>query len=264
MNNLNYKKANLLIDSMYRMSLGANKAMMLALALAKKEKTRMVAQIKVADLIQALNYDDDVPRKRFYKRMQSIAMELTNQKIIIEDNDRMFKIMNLIGVASYKNGIIEVKFEPDVTEYIHNLKNNYTIFDISILSNLSTAYSFRLYELLKSRAYSSKTSLCDCNTFYANFPLANIRLLLGCVNLSENERKKIFRNGSILTDEVNVKKDTTTDFMRHIIRPAVKEINEKTDLIVDFKMERNGVGGKCESILFTFSKKTEQNPVTNL
>lgn len=261
MNNLNYKKANLLIDSMYRMSLGANKAMMLALALAKKEKTRMVAQIKVADLMQALNYDDDVSRKRFYKRMQSIAMELTNQKIIIEDNNRMFKIMNLIGVASYENGIIEVKFEPDVTEHIHNLKNNYTIFDISILSDLSTTYSFRLYELLKSRAYSSKTSLCDCNTFYANFPLTNIRLLLGSVDLSENERKKIFRNGSFLTDEIDSDKKITADFMRRVIRPAVKEINEKTDLIVDFKMERNGIGGKCESIIFTFSKKAEQNPV---
>lgn len=258
MNNSNFKKANLLIDSMYKMSLGANKAMMLALAFAKKDKTRMVAQIKVADLMQALDCDNAVLRKHFYDRMKNIAMELTNQKIIIEDSDKMFKIMNLIGTASYKNGIIEVKFEPDATEYIHNLKNNYTIFDISILSSLSSVYSFRLYELLKSKAYSPKTSLCDCNTFYANFPLANIRLLLGCVNLSENERKKIFRNGCVLADEVNGNRDTTTDLMRRAIRPAIKEINEKTDLFVDFKMERSGVGGKCNSITFTFSKKVER------
>ena len=81
MNNLNYKKANSLIDSMYRMSLGANKAMMLALAFAKKDKTRMVAQFKVADLVQALGFSNNFPHDRFYKRTETRATKQREKEL---------------------------------------------------------------------------------------------------------------------------------------------------------------------------------------
>ena len=62
------------------------------------------------------------------------------------------------------------------------------------------------------------------------------------------ERTKIAVNGETKMY------DKWYDFRRYILEPAMKEINEKTDIHVDYKLEKGSKGGKVQSIVFILSK----------
>ena len=45
------------------------------------------------------------------------------------------------------------------------------------------------------------------------------------------------------------------DFSQRVFYPAVEEINDKTDIFVDFKFKKSGRGGKVEAVIFEVKKK---------
>jgi len=47
------------------------------------------------------------------------------------------------------------------------------------------------------------------------------------------------------------------DFSQRVFYPAVEEINDKTDIFVDFKFKKVGRGGKIEGVTFEVRKKQE-------
>jgi len=47
------------------------------------------------------------------------------------------------------------------------------------------------------------------------------------------------------------------DFSQRVFYPAVEEINDKTDIFVDFKFKKKGRGGKIEAVSFEVKKKQE-------
>lgn len=105
------------------------------------------------------------------------------------------------------NGKIEIRFDEDLKKYIFNLFKGFTQYELLCVLPMKSQYSFRIYELLKSYAF----------THQHRFSIEELKKLL----MAERY--------------VNFK-----DFRKKVIEPAVKEINEYTDLKINWEPEKDG------------------------
>jgi plasmid replication initiation protein len=263
-----YKKSNLLISSKYRSSLAENKILALAMSRATKEDGRAVARISASELKDVL-YKGDKDKKTsgsFYTQLKNIALEMTGRKIFIENiENRSFSVINLVGSATYGNNVFTVKFEPDITDYLLNLKSNYTNLNIAVLMSFDKIYSYRLYEVLKSNAYIHKGCYSVGDEYCISYGLSELKLTVGVVDTNAESVSRALRKPNPNFDHIvnDISKDKNfndwSDFKKKVINVAVNEINEKSDLDLRYELIREGLGGKVTQIIFYFKKKEEYN-----
>jgi len=91
-----------------------------------------------------------------YKQIQGICKKLIKSFVEIEmiypNGEKEFVLYSFFSSLKYKKGIIEARFNPDMNSFLLELKRNYTQYNIIEYSSLSSIYSQRLYEFLKSWA----------------------------------------------------------------------------------------------------------------
>lgn len=122
--------------------------------------------------------------------------------------------------------LVEVTFARAIIPLITELEKNLTSYEIKQVSGLTSGYAIRLYELLvawKNKGVSPKVEL------------------------------GVFRARMGLTPEQYTRMD---NFKRIVLDPAVKQINEQTDITVKYKQFKKG--RKVDS--FQFSIKTKIEP----
>lgn len=258
------KKSNVLISSKYNSSILENKLLAIGLLKAEEEDGRIVSRINTKELKQYLCDDDKKVSGSFYTQIKQAADEMIDRKVFIEDRENnRFVIMGLIGVVKYENNILEIKFEPDMTEYILNVKSNYTNLDIPILMSFKKSYSYRLYEILKSGLYDRYRDWTnkDVEAFKMDFDLAELKLSIGVVDTTEKEVKHELRRGKLDLETIvsdvskNKKFENWSNFKYCVIDPAINEINNKSDIYVQYKLSRSGNGGRVSGISFYINKK---------
>lgn len=105
------------------------------------------------------------------------------------------------------NGKMKVTLDDDLQKYICGLFKNFTQYELICTLPMQSAYSIRIYELLKSYAFTKKHM----------FDLDDLRKMLGC------EHYKRF-----------------PDFRRKVLEVVTKEINEYTDLEVSWESVTSG------------------------
>lgn len=259
------KKSNLLISSKYNSSILENKLLTLGLLRAQEEDGRIISRLTTGELKQYLWDKDKKISGSFYTQIKQAADEMIDRKIFIEDKENnRFVIMGLIGVVKYENNILEIKFEPDMTDYILNVKSNYTNLNIPILMSFKKNYSYRLYEILKSMLYERYRNWenDDVEEFRVDFELAELKLSIGVVDMNEKDVKHELRRGKLDLDTIvsdiskNKKFENWSNFKFCVINPAITEINEKSDINVRYSLTRTGNGGKVTGISFFVNKKS--------
>lgn len=122
-------------------------------------------------------------------------------------------------------GITKIELDPILEEYLVGLYTKFTTYELRIVMKLKSSYSFRMYELLKS--YEN----IKCPLIY---DVATLREYLG---LEEN------------------KYAIYSEFKRNVLEVAVREINQKTDLNIQYQQIRHG--RMIEKIQLTVSRKEE-------
>lgn len=261
------KKSNVLISSKYNSSILENKLLAIGLLKAQEEDGRIISRINTKELKQYLCEDDKKVSGSFYTQIKQAADEMIDRKVFIEDKENnRFIIMGLIGVVKYENNILEIKFEPDMTDYILNVKSNYTNLDIPILMSFKKNYSYRLYEILKSGLYDRYRDWSNKETeeFKMDFDLAELKLSIGVVDTTEKDVKHELRRGKLDLETIvndiskNKKFENWSNFKYCVIDPAILEINQKSDINVKYSLSRNGNGGKVNSISFFINKKGKE------
>jgi plasmid replication initiation protein len=105
------------------------------------------------------------------------------------------------------SGKVKVKLDEDMHKYVIGLFDNYTQYELLSTLPMKSAYSFRIYELLKSYAF----------TKHHTFDIDDLKRLLAAENY------------------INFK-----DFRKKVIEIAVKEINLYTDLEVSWEAIKKG------------------------
>ncbi len=167
-------------------------------------------------------------RKDIYDVVKRTIEGLLRKPIKIERIDekgnREFFMANFIADGSYKEGkgYFEVSISARLKPYLLQLKDLFTRIPLRYTYVLRSSYSIRLYELLKQYEQTG---------FRVDY-LPDLKEMLGI----KKDEYKDWRN-----------------FERIVLKRAVKEINEKTDLEVSYKKKKTG--RKITHIEFTIRTK---------
>ena len=139
------------------------------------------------------------------------SLERLMSRVITIETDKGFELYQWFAKAKYNKGdeYIEVQFHPDLKPYLLELKERFTKIPLKQILQLRSKYAIRLYELLKRY---------DDTGFRTDY-LPELRKKLG---VGDNEYK-VF-----------------ADFEKRVLRPAIKEINEETDIEVSYTKKKTG------------------------
>lgn len=163
---------------------------------------------------------------------QCVEKLITRQFTFFKDNKNKVKTTWIAGIEYvYGENAIILALSPHVVDELTKLEANFTSYYLEQISPFKSVYSIRIFEIMKQWKSAGKTPVLDISDF---------RLKLGILP-SEYQR-------------INNFKAKVLDF-------ALNEINEKTDLTVNYEQIKKGrqISGFQ---FFIKSKKTKEKDVT--
>lgn len=128
-----------------------------------------------------------------------------------------------------KNGVVKIRIDEDLVPYLFDLGQKFTQYQLYNILAMKSAFSVRIYELLKSYAYQRNKT----------FDIDELKQLL-------------------MVDTVKSYKDFSL-FRKKVLEIAIHEINELTDLTIDYEPIKKG--NKVVKINFIIQQK---NPMERL
>lgn len=202
-------KSNALIEASYKLTLQEQRVLLMCIGKinptdeAPKKKFELTAE----EFYLAF---PDVGRKHAEERLQESINRLWERTILISNNNEKRRIRWIQEEGRYFNGEgkIEIIFADSIIPYLTQLTQQFTAIAVKNVSALRRTYSIRIYELLMQfkKTGDRLISLEDC------------RSMLG------------------LDDKYNKFKVLNRD----LLKPAIKELNEKSDLIVSVDLVKKG------------------------
>ncbi len=250
-----YKKSNFLIGAKYKSSLLENKILAVSLTKVRKDESgQLISTVTASELKKYMKKTNG----SFYDQLYSCADNLTNRQIVMEDRENhKFMILNIVQTALYDNGKFTIKYNSDLEKYLYGLQQNFTKLSLPVMMSFKSVYSFRLYELLKSKAYYPRDKKQAENLFRITFSLSELKLDLGAVNSSYDRVQRVLKGSSPDYDKaVEAAKEKTFarwgDFKDRVIDVAVNEINSMPEacMNVSYELGKAGRGGKVYEVSF--------------
>jgi len=133
-------------------------------------------------------------------------------------------------------GIIELEFNEYAIQYLFDLKNNFTTFQVQAALSLTSKHAKRVYQICsqwKDKGETKKAAILD------------LKKTLG---LADEKGREEYTDLAM--------------FKKKVLDVAVKQINEKTDLLIDYKLEK--VGRAFKNIVFLIKPQTVVLPFASL
>jgi plasmid replication initiation protein len=138
----------------------------------------------------------------------------------------------MISSAEYiaGQGVIEIGMDPKIRPFFFDLKQNFTTFQLHMALSLDSKYSKRIYEMMSQ---------------YKNIGELRIEVL---------ELKRRLQLVDEKTGDEQYR--NWADFERRILHVAQKEINDKTDIKLDYQVKKKG--RKVSELTFIIKAGTPQ------
>ena len=208
-------KANKLIESKY--SRGLIETRIVDACIAKINSMEKMTpdryyEISVADLLEATECTN---ADFVYQQMKNAARNLSKQQLYLPD---LIQWINWFGDVRYveKEGKIALTFTPAIAPYLFGIDGNvthYTSYMQSQTLQFKGSYSHRIYEFL--RQWKGNDSVV---TVYKEFSLEELKRRL----------------------ELDEQYSRIDDLKRRVIDPAVEEINQYSDIFVEYEQRKAG------------------------
>lgn len=204
--------------------------------LGHKILASLIAQIHKDDIDLNQTYEIEVktflpPGGQSYQNLKQIAENMVKCHVEFKKEKRVHLFL-IFREISYGEGIIKARFNDDLREYLIGLQGYFTQINLIEFLMLSSVYSQRLFEILKSwESHPQK---------YVEIPLEELHKQL---NTPEGQRKHFGL------------------FKREILIKTHKEINKKTNLFFDWEPIKKG-NGKTSPVLkirFNFEKQKQKS-----
>lgn len=131
----------------------------------------------------------------------------------IDDNgDEVWELFGFIDSAKItKDKTVELKFNEDMRGYLLELKNNFTVYELTQILEFDSAYTFRMYEILKVKYEQFKKYKRGQNLLIET-TIEDLKKFLGI----EDKYKRYF------------------DFKRKVLEVARKELEEKANIHLEY------------------------------
>lgn len=211
-------KANKLNESRYKLSVQEQRIVLTMLSMLKPGDLDFKPySFAVKDFAALVGIEG----KNIYGRIKELTKSLVGRRLTINEPDGDLQIAWLSSAKYFDgSGLVELRFDPLLKPYLLALKQEFTRYQLKNTIRLKSAYSVRIYELLKQyQAIGSRS-----------FEIEELRAILG---VSEG------------------KLDTYSNFKLRVIEPALAEL-KNTD--ISFTYEPEKTGRKVTGLLFKIFK----------
>lgn len=254
-NELLIRKSNTLISGKYKTSILENKIMAIALTRIEIVNGCPVAKLYPGEIKTLLGKKTDT---NIYKSLKRTAKLMTGHQIVIEDNKGNFSIFTMVNNADYIDKQYIITFNKNMTPYVHQLKTNFTTYEVATLMKIEKAHSYRLYELLKKEIYRSDPNINN-GIVTKEYGLSELKCTIGLANTDEEGVRRAIADGKSWDDIYdNVVKDKSFEvwyeFRRQVLDVAKKELAEKSDIMFEYEPLKYGSGAKVRRIRFYIAK----------
>lgn len=253
--NLSLVKSNDMISAKYKATLLENQVMAIALTRIEvndhDKDNPLVARLYPRELKKLVSDE-----RHIYRDLKELAKTITGHTMFLEDGKGNFKAFSVVPNATYKDGVFSIIFNSELKEHILGLEKNYTTLELSVMTDFNKNSSFRIYELLKKDLYKCKPEI-NGGRVDVLYNLSEFRFMIGLANGDDPVVSKVMaRQGqNIDWDAVydklpkdSKKYDKWYEVQRNVLRPAQKELKEKSDLWFEYEGLKNGK--KTAEILF--------------
>jgi plasmid replication initiation protein len=220
---LTVRQSNTLIDASYRIaSVGEGRLIRALIAqISPSDEDFKLYRVSVADFARLFN----ITGESAYEQIKKAADELTSRKIRIEKG-KSWLFMNWLSSAEYVqgSGYVELRFEQKLKPYLLQLKGYFTQYELESVVSFKSAYSIRIYELLKAEQFKAARS----GQFSKTFSYEELRIILG---VADNEYSQF------------------AFFRVNVIEISVREINATSNIQI-VKVDYPKTGRKITHIVF--------------
>ena len=231
-------KDNALMNASYNLALVEQRLILLAILEARETGKGINANDPLT--VHASSYINqfNVERHTAYQALKDACKDLFARQFSYQEKRERGRInitsrwVSQIGYMD-DTATVEIIFAPAVVPLITRLEEQFTQYDIEQISELSSAYAVRLYELLICWRSTGKTPIIDLTEF----------------------RKRL----GVLDTEY-----TRTDNLKmRVIELGLKQINEHTDITASYEQHKKGRVITGFSFKFKQKKKTEPKTPKN-
>lgn len=218
-------KHNDLIEARYNLSLNEQRVILYSASMLDRDKKNFeIVKVKINELTNLL----DTTEKR-YTEFKEIAENLISKTLTIKKEKSELVTSWLSSMEYIENeGIIELEFSQKLIPYLLQLKEKFTRYELKNILSLKNKHSIRVYELMKQYEKIGERKIS----------LEELRKYLG---IGEDE---YLRFGN---------------FENRVLKTTKEEINEYTDLIIDY--EKIKKGRRIDSILFKIEPKDNEKQI---
>lgn len=212
---LNQKRGQLIVKrndfiqkARHQLSLQEQKIVLYLISHVKPNDTDFTEQVfSIAEFCRFCGMHEDSGKN--YSDIKNALKSLRDRSVWIELENGSETTLSWINKATInqRSGIIRLKLDEDLKPFLLLLTEQYTLYEIRYTLAMKSQYSIRLYELLKSYAYKKNVT----------FEIDELKRLLDAENHKLNGH-----------------------FKNKVLDIAVREINEYTDISVEYSFQKEG------------------------
>ena len=168
-----------------------------------------------------------------YSDIKNVLKRLSDRSMWLDDGNGEVLVRWLSKVRTNKrSGRVNIELDRDLIPYLFDLGQRFTQYQLHNILSMKSAFSVRIYELLKSYAYLK----------HKTFDIDELKFLLMVENVKSYHNFK--------------------DFRKYVLEKAQNEINELTDLNVMFEPIYNG--RKVVKVKFLIKEKSSIERILTL
>lgn len=220
MNDLLITKSNYLIDASYKLNTLAQK---LILACLSKIDSRKPAPKEIT--ITAIEFADLMGVPNAHRELYKAADSLWDAEITIIENKKKTRLrwVQKDIKMMHGKGAVTITWADDVLQYISELKSRFTTYKLKQVAHLQSGHSIRLYELLMK------------------FKSTGERVIY----------LEDFKSAMGITNKYNQFKELN----KFVIKKAIAELNDCSDLTIEYETIKKGRSVTALSFQFTQDKQ---------
>ncbi len=217
-------KSNQVIEASYSLSTIEQRLILTAISLipkAQKITDEEIYTVSVTDL-QAMGANETTA----YRDLKDGLNRLYERSIHLKSGNENIKMRWVQSVKFIDDTrVVGIRFSKEILPFISNLKNQFTKYALSDISEMTSSYAIRIYEMLIQ--YKS----------------------IGQREISVSDLRNML--------ELNKKYPLFADFKKRVIDISVEQINKKSPFLASYTIKKTG--RKMTHILFRFKEKETSN-----
>lgn len=225
-NDLTVVKANSLIEASYRLTLDEMRLLALTIGTMNPKSEQQIFEFSVSEFV---NQFPDVNADRAYTQIKSAIERISERWVKTEDEKHVTKFRWVSSQTYFKKeGRFKIALTNEIMPYLTQLKGQFTQYQLNHISGFSSIHSIRLYELF---------------TQYKR---------LGNRYISVENLKKWL--------QLEDKYDRYNNLSQRVLIPALAEINEKSDLFIEYEPIKRGRKIIGVEFSITYEKPVKKRP----